>query len=117
MVIIGIERKCLWTRNHNKREVSRDWSVRSRSLIIAVVGAAARAYTWHLLCARHYFKGFTRVRSRERRRGDLKGPFKEEAELGNRFGLKDSASLCNLSFPAFRANGPVKPKQKLSGLP
>ena len=33
MVIIGIERKCLWTRNHNKGEVSGDWSVRSRSLI------------------------------------------------------------------------------------
>lgn len=117
MVIIGIERKCLWTRNHNKGEVSGDWSVRSRSLIIAVVAAAATAYTWHLLCARHYFKGFTRVRSTERRRGDLKCPFKEEAELDNRFSLKDSASLCNLSFPALRANGPVKPKLKLSGLP
>lgn len=117
MVIIGIERKCLWTRNHNKGEVSGDWSVRSRSLIIAAGVAAARAYTWHLLCARHYFKGFTRVRSTERRRGGLKGPFEEEAKLDNRFGLKDSASLCNLSFPAFRANGPVKPKRKLSGLP
>ena len=52
MVIIGIERKCLWTRNHNKGEVSGDWSVRSRSLIIAAGVAAARAYTWHLLCAR-----------------------------------------------------------------
>ena len=56
-------------------------------------------------------------RGTERRRGDLKCPFKEEAELDNRFSLKDSASLCNLSFPALRANGPVKPKLKLSGLP
>ena len=35
MVIIGIERKCLWTGNHNKGKVSGDWSVRTRHLIIA----------------------------------------------------------------------------------
>ena len=61
--------------------------------------------------------GIFQARVLERRRGGLKGPFEEEAELDNRFGLKDSASLCNLSFPVFRANGPVKAKLKLLGLP